>query len=138
MKVSCAIIERDGKVLCAQRSASMKLPLKWEFPGGKIEAGETAEQCLIRECNEELNLQLEISAPMPSVRYEYAPGLWLELIPFRCNVVGGELELREHASAKWLKPKDLPCLDWAEADIEVVQNYLDSLQYIRESRERLI
>ncbi len=138
MKVSCAIIERDGKVLCAQRSASMKLPLKWEFPGGKIEAGETAEQCLIRECNEELNLQLEISAPMPSVRYEYAPGLWLELIPFRCNVVGGELELREHASAKWLKPKDLPGLDWAEADIEVVQNYLDSLQYIRESRERLI
>lgn len=128
MKVSCAIIERNGLVLCTQRSAAMRLPLKWEFPGGKVEADETAEQCLIRECGEELNLQLEISAAMPSVKYEYAAGLWLELIPFRCNVVGGKLELREHASAKWLAPKDLPGLDWAEADIEVVQNYLDSLQ----------
>lgn len=126
MRVSCAIIEREGMVLCAQRSAAMKLPLKWEFPGGKIEVGETAEESLIRECDEELNLQVNIRAAMPVVRHEYAPGLWLELIPFKCILVGGELELREHASAKWLAPSDLPQLDWAEADIEVVQNYLRS------------
>lgn len=128
MKVSCAIIEREGTVLCAQRSAAMKLPLKWEFPGGKLEVGETAGQSLMRECEEELNLKVEITDAMPIVKHEYAPGLWLELIPFKCILVGGELELREHASAKWLAPIDLPQLDWAEADIEVVHNYLRSIQ----------
>jgi 8-oxo-dGTP diphosphatase len=128
LRVTCAIIEHQGKVLCAQRSARMKLPLKWEFPGGKIEKGESEVDCLSRECQEELNLVLSIIERMQPVLYEFELGKWLELIPFRCLLAGGKLELREHASAKWLPPEALATLDWAEADIDVLKNYLNSIQ----------
>ena len=122
--VSCAIIlNSKGQVLVTQRSATMPLPLKWEFPGGKIEAGETAEECLIREIKEELNIEIQITGSLPTNDYQY-PDKLIRLIPFICRQTGGDLALKEHAAYKWLDAKDLLDLDWAEADVGVVEEYL--------------
>jgi 8-oxo-dGTP diphosphatase len=125
IKVSCAIIVNVQKqVLVTQRSAHMPLPLKWEFPGGKIEENETAEACLIREIKEELNIEIEITGSLPPNDYQY-PNKLIRLIPFICRQKGGKLILKEHADYKWLDAKDLLDLDWAEADVPIVKQYLN-------------
>lgn len=122
--VSCAIILNSiGQVLVTQRSAAMPLPLKWEFPGGKIEAGETAEECLIREIKEELNIEIQIAGSLPPNDHQY-PDKLIRLIPFICRHTGGEIILKEHTTYKWLDTKDLLDLDWAEADVGVVGEYI--------------
>jgi len=123
IRVTCAIIENKNKVLCAQRSALMNLPLKWEFPGGKLEAGESEEDCLIREIREELNLIIGNLERLPSNIHTYEGGKAIELIPFRCKVVEGNLILKEHQQIKWLTAAELLILDWAEADISIVEYY---------------
>jgi 8-oxo-dGTP diphosphatase len=125
IKVSCAIIVNVQKqVLVTQRSAHMPLPLKWEFPGGKIEENETAEACLIREIKEELNIEIQITDSLPPNDYQY-PDKLIRLIPFICLQKDGELVLKEHADYKWLDAKDLLDLDWAEADVPIVKQYLN-------------
>ncbi len=125
--VTCAlIINEKSQVFAAQRSNSMTLPLKWELPGGKVEIGETPEQCLIREIKEELNIELEIIAGLPPNAHVY-PVITIKLIPFVCKQVRGVLTLKEHASFKWLNTNELLDLDWAEADIPIIKNYLISL-----------
>lgn len=125
IQVSCAIIVNSiGQVLVTQRSVLMPLPLKWEFPGGKIEANETAEECLIREIKEELNIEIEITASLSPNDYQY-PDKLIRLIPFICRQKDGEIILKEHAGYKWLDVKDLLDLDWAEADVPIVKRYLN-------------
>lgn len=122
--VSCAIIVNLQKqVLVTQRSTTMPLPLKWEFPGGKIEADESAEECLIREIKEELNMEIEITGGLAPNDYQY-PNKLIRLIPFICRQTGGTIVLKEHADYKWLETRDLLDLDWAAADVEVVEGYL--------------
>lgn len=117
--VTCAIIVRDGRVLVTQRSATMSLPLKWEFPGGKLEPGEAARTCIVRELEEELGLQTQIVAGAPAVRNpKESPTL--KLLPFVVRITGGELHLLEHAEARWCSPVEMMALDWAEADLEVL------------------
>ncbi len=124
IRVSCAIIINPfDQVLVTQRSSLMPLPLKWEFPGGKIEENETAEECLIREIKEELNIEIEITASLSPNDYQY-PDKLIRLIPFICRQTGGEIVLKEHADYKWLEVKDLLDLDWAEADVGVVKSYI--------------
>ena len=124
IQVSCAIIINPfNQVLVTQRSINMPLPLKWEFPGGKIEENETAEACLIREIKEELNIEIEITGSLPTNDHQY-PDKLIRLIPFICLQKDGELVLKEHADYKWLDAKDLLDLDWAEADVGVVEEYL--------------
>lgn len=101
----------------------MPLPLKWEFPGGKIEENETAEECLIREIKEELNIEIEITGSLSPNDHQY-PDKLIRLIPFICRQVGGEIILKEHDDYKWMDVKDLLDLDWAEADVGVVEEYL--------------
>ena len=127
IEVTCAIIiNKDGQVLVTQRSAEMKLPLKMEFPGGKIEAGETAEQCLIREIKEELNLDIEIIQDMPANVHSY-PDFSIKLMPFICRISAGTIVLKEHASWYWMEAVRLPGLDWAAADVPVMENYLKAI-----------
>ncbi|ETZ21480.1 (deoxy)nucleoside triphosphate pyrophosphohydrolase [Pedobacter sp. V48] len=127
INVTCAIIVDDtNSVLVTQRSASMKLPLKIEFPGGKIEEGETPSECLVREIKEELNLDIKILFEMPANIHHYVE-FSINLIPFVCKVIGGSIELREHASYQWLNSSELLDQDWAEADVPIVENYLSSL-----------
>jgi 8-oxo-dGTP diphosphatase len=127
MKLTCALIRNNySELLVAQRSATMTLPLKWEFPGGKIDQGETAEQCIVREIKEELDIEIQIDKSLPPSYHQY-PNIAIELIPFICSYVSGQIVLKEHAQFKWLNPNELLALDWAEADVPIVKNYLNLL-----------
>jgi 8-oxo-dGTP diphosphatase len=122
LHVACAIIEQDGTVLAAQRSATTSLPLKWEFPGGKIEAGESAEQCLHRELREELGVGVRIGRALTPVTHSY-DSFTVTLYPFTCTVSHGTVTLLEHHDLCWIRPEQMAELDWAEADIPVIADY---------------
>jgi 8-oxo-dGTP diphosphatase len=124
--VTCAIIERDSLVLAAQRSAAMSLPLKWEFPGGKVDPGESLEECLQRELLEEMGVQVSPCRRLPSHTHHY-PTFTVTLYPFVCTIEAGEIVLHEHAAIAWLPPSRLTELDWAEADLPVIEAYLKAM-----------
>jgi len=125
IQVTCALITNNqNQVLVAQRSETMSLPLKWEFPGGKIEADETAEDCLIREIKEELNIEIQIVKALPLNTHAYLK-VTIELIPFICKQISGEIILKEHAQYRWLHKNDLLALDWADADVPIVTHYVN-------------
>jgi 8-oxo-dGTP diphosphatase len=125
LRVTCAIILKDGKILVAQRSEKMDLPMKWEFPGGKIEPNETAQECLIREIKEELNVEISVEKAFPSNFHSYNEHKVIELIPFLCGYISGYLINREHHKIEWVDPQNLLLLDWAEADVPIVINFLE-------------
>lgn len=124
--VACAIIQMDGLILATQRSATMSLPLKWEFPGGKLEAGESPEQCLQRELQEELAITVRVGQGLPPVTHSY-PAFTVTLYPFFCDSLEGTMILHEHSAACWLTPHELPTLDWAEADWPIISQLADQL-----------
>lgn len=121
--VACAIIEKDGLVLAAQRSSRMSLPLKWEFPGGKIDPGESATDCLQRELIEEMSVRISVGRPLAEVTHQY-PDFTVTLYPYVCAISSGEITLHEHEAIAWLAPDQLPTLDWAEADGPILADYL--------------
>lgn len=125
--VACAIIERGGFVMAAQRSAAMSLPLKWEFPGGKIEPGESKVECLRRELLEEMAVAIEVGRPLTPVTHPY-PAFTVTLYPFICSIGTGDIALHEHAAIAWLAPNELLKLDWAEADGPVIEEYLECVR----------
>ncbi|MCM3088598.1 (deoxy)nucleoside triphosphate pyrophosphohydrolase [Bhargavaea ginsengi] len=124
-----AVIWRDGKILCAQRGATKTLAYKWEFPGGKIERGESPEEALIREIQEEMNCDIDVGEQVEHTVHEYEFG-FVHLTTFHCELVKDNWILTEHIDIKWLEPKDLHTLDWAPADIPAIQKLqsLHSLQ----------
>ena len=122
--VTCAIIEKDNKVLCAQRSELMNLPLKWEFPGGKVEDGETHDACIVREIEEELGLEISITYKLPPSIFKYPDSKEICLLPFICRIKSGTINLKEHNQVTWLSLSELKTLDWAAADIPILENYL--------------
>ncbi len=126
IQVSCALIEQGELLLCVQRSESMQHAGKWELPGGKLEPGETPEQCLIRECEEELGIRLSIVERLPAVRHAYPEGPLIELMPFRCSIGGGALRLHEHSAHRWLEGDQLKSLDWLEADRPIIAKYAET------------
>jgi 8-oxo-dGTP diphosphatase len=120
--VACALIERDGLVLAARRSATMSLPLKWEFPGGKLEEGESPEECLRRELVEEMGVTIAVGQPLPLHTHSYDT-LTVTLYPFVCSMESGHITLHEHSAMVWLPPHELHTLDWLEADRPVLAAY---------------
>jgi 8-oxo-dGTP diphosphatase len=108
--VTCAIILKGNKILVTQRSEMMNLPFKWEFPGGKIEKNETAENCLKREIKEELNLEIELIEKLGSKQFEYE-SFSINLIPFVSKYLSGEIALAEHKDFKWLTKEELKYLE---------------------------
>ena len=121
--VTCAIIKFDDKILAVQRSETMKLPLKWEFAGGKIEVGESEIDCIKREVFEELNIKIEVKERLTPITHQY-PNFKIKLIPFTAEYLSGELILKEHADSVLVNKKELINLDWAEADLPILQEYL--------------
>ena len=119
IRVACAVIQFGPLILAVQRSASMSLPLKWEFPGGKIEAGEDVAEGIIREIREELNLDIHITHYLEPVFHQY-PDVRIALFPVLALSTGGVLKLIEHQDFKLLRPAELRQLDWAEADLPIV------------------
>ena len=122
--VTCAIILKGYKILATQRSEIMSLPLKWEFPGGKIELYETAESCIHREIKEELNLNISILKKLASKSFDYGK-FKINLIPFVAKYESGDILLAEHISFKWMAPEELKTLDWTSADIPVLEEFLN-------------
>ena len=101
----------------------MSLPLKWEFPGGKIDKGESPEECLKRELLEELGIQVSVDRVLSTSTHSY-PTFTVTLHPFVCSIDSGDIVLHEHAAITWLPPEKLHTLDWADADIPVIESYL--------------
>jgi 8-oxo-dGTP diphosphatase len=118
--VVCAIIIFNEKILAVQRGPQMSLPMKWEFPGGKIEENETEEACIKREIREELNIEILLLKKLSSSFYKY-PNINVELIPYVAQYLTGEIELKEHQSYQLLTLAELNNLDWAEADLSIIK-----------------
>ena len=126
IQVACAIIERGGLVLTAQRGRSMSMPLRWEFPGGKIDPGETPEACLKRELIEEMGIEIDVKRAMAPHTHRY-PAFIVTLHPFVCTVALGDIALNEHRAIAWVAPEELPALNWLEADAPIILAYRKSL-----------
>jgi 8-oxo-dGTP diphosphatase len=117
LHVTCAIIERDGLILAAQRRSEQAHGGLWEFPGGKVEPGETHEACLRREIQEELAMDIDILVAWPALTHHYPEkNLDLCLWPFRCRWRSGEPQLLAHQALRWLPPAALASLAWSAAD----------------------
>jgi|UniRef100_UPI00404A9DA5 mutator protein MutT len=121
--VVCALIERDGRVLVAQRPAHKHLPFKWEFPGGKVEPGESAETAIVREIREELGCDFHITRALPRFTHAYAETI--EMIPFvgRLKPDSPAPQAHEHLALQWLPAEEIAGLDLAAADHPVLAIY---------------
>nr|NQU90137.1 8-oxo-dGTP diphosphatase MutT [Bacteroidota bacterium] len=121
--VTCAIIEKEGKILAARRAHGQHLAGMWEFPGGKIEPGETAEECIVREIMEELNILIRICKKLEPVEYDY-PEKSIRLIPFVCATDNDEVVLVDHSDFRWFGLDEIYEVVWAAADIMIIDQYL--------------
>ena len=117
--VVAAIIIEDGKVFAAKRKDAGELALKWEFPGGKIEPGETGEEAIVREIMEELSATIVVDRYLMTVEHQYKT-FHLTMDAYQCIVTDGTLEISEHVDSHWLPVEELHSLDWAAADIPIV------------------
>ena len=119
VRVVAAIIFDGDKVFATQRGYG-DFKGGWEFPGGKIEAGESPEEALVREIREELDVEIEVGELLETVEYDY-PEFHLSMDCFVCRIRSGELVLKEHAAAMWLTRDSLGSVDWLPADVELVE-----------------
>jgi len=126
IEVAAAIIVNGGKILIAQRAENQNLAGKWEFPGGKVESGETPEECLVREIKEELGIKIEVDKFFAESIYRYATGT-IKLIAYKARWIEGEYKLSVHSQIKWVKPDELEYYDLAPADISFVKKLKDEL-----------
>jgi 8-oxo-dGTP diphosphatase len=118
IEVVAAVIMEDGKVFATQRGYGAYKDW-WEFPGGKIEVGETREAALIREIKEELNTEIAVEELIDTVEWDY-PEFHLVMHCFRCSIRGGKLTLNEHEAARLLTAENLGDVDWLPADLEII------------------
>ena len=125
IEVVAAVILREEKVLCVRRDEHEKeyVSLKWEFPGGKVEVGESREEALVREIREELSVDIEVSEFLMTVEHTY-PDFHLSMHVFKCVLDHGEITLNEHVALNWLSIDELDQLEWAAADIPVVESLM--------------
>ena len=119
IRVVAAVIRDGGRIFATQRGYGSWKDW-WEFPGGKIEAGESPETALIREIREELDTDVEVGEKLADVEYDY-PDFHLSMTCFSCRVLSGSLVLKEHESAGWLLPEELGTVRWLPADLEIVR-----------------
>lgn len=119
IEVVAAIITHNDQIFATQRGYG-EFKDGWEFPGGKMEPGETPQQALVREIREELDTEIEVGSLVDTVEYDY-PNFHLTMHCFLCTIRSGELVLKEHEAAKWLTREELDSVDWLPADVKVVE-----------------
>lgn len=124
IKVVAAVIKKDAKVFATQRGYG-EFKDGWEFPGGKIEPGETPQEALKREIKEELDANIEVGELIDIVEYDY-PNFHLSMQCFWCELKGDKIELKEHESARWLEldSKELESVEWLSADRGVIEKII--------------
>ncbi len=128
IKVVAAIIICEDRVFATQRGYG-EFKGGWEFPGGKIEEGETPQQALVREIKEELDTDIEVGELLDTVEYDY-PEFHLSMYCFLCKVISGDLILKEHQAAKWLKKEELNSVDWLPADLGLIRKIAERMGLI--------
>lgn len=118
--VTAAIIRQGGKILICQRAEKGNCSNLWEFPGGKQEAGETLEECLIRECKEELGLTIKIKNVYAKTSHKYGERE-MDFIFFNAGIIGGEIKMKVHQDIKWVTAQELGGYTFCPADVEVAE-----------------
>lgn len=124
LEVAASIIRKDDRILICQRPANKDLGLLWEFPGGKIEPGETGEQAVIRECREELGITLKADSFFMDVTHEYSDRT-VHLSVYNCSLTDGEPVLLEHNDMRWVRTDELNGFEFCPADVEIVSRLAD-------------
>ena len=125
IRVVAAIIIKNGEVFATQRGYG-DFKGGWEFPGGKIDAGETPEEALIREIKEELDTEVEVIELLDTVEYDY-PNFHLSMDCFICSIKSGDLVLKEHEAAQWLTKETLGSVNWLPADLGLIDKIREYL-----------
>lgn len=125
INVVCAVILKDGRIFATQRGYG-EFKDGWEFPGGKIEPGETPEQAIVREIWEELNTEVEPVRLLDTVEEDY-PAFHISMQCFLCRIKKGSLDLLEHEAARWLDKSHLYDVDWLPADLDLVKGRIEGL-----------
>ena len=119
VNVVAAVIRDENKIFATQRGYG-DYKDGWEFPGGKIESGETPQQALVREIKEELETEIEVGDCLTVIEYDY-PDFHLSMQCFWCTIVQGTPVLKEHEAARWLDAENLDCVDWLPADLSIIR-----------------
>ncbi len=120
VRVVAAVVLRDGRIMAARRGPGVRMAGKWEFPGGKVEAGEDDRTALARELMEELSIEVSVGECMGENIHTEERGPFC-LVAYRVEIVAGEPVLKDHDAVRWLRPDELAALDWAPADQPFVQ-----------------
>ena len=118
IKVVAAVIKRNNKIFVTQRGYG-EFKDGWEFPGGKVEKGETKEEALIREIKEELDTVIKVDSYLDTIEYDY-PDFHLSMDCIVCSIVEGHLVLKEHEDSKWIKKEEIDTLNWLPADLIIL------------------
>ena len=122
--VVCGVMrDSGGRVLACRRAEHGHLGGLWEFPGGKVEAGETPEAALVRELWEELGIEVEVGKPFGPVIWDYGRGPF-RLLPYACKILQGEPTVMEHSELRWCAPAAAQTLNWAAADVPILQELI--------------
>jgi 8-oxo-dGTP diphosphatase len=117
--VTAAIIIKDNKILITRRAENQKLAGKWEFPGGKVESGESPEACLMRELTEELGLRIRVGDKFGESQYKYEHGE-IRLLAYYADILSGTITLSVHDAYTWESPRNLNSYDFSPADVPLV------------------
>jgi len=124
IEVVCGVIENsEGHILAGLRPMGKHLGGLWEFPGGKVECGESPESALIRELREELAVDIEVGSPLGPVIWNYNERM-IRLRPYYCRILAGEPQALEHEQLHWCPPQDFDVLSWAAADVPILHEIL--------------
>ena len=127
IEVVCGVIEdAEGRYLACLRPVGKHLGGLWEFPGGKVDPGETPESALVRELREELAVEVEVGPPLFPVIWNYGERV-IRLLPFYCHITGGKLRAMEHEELRWCLPRHFGDLRWADADIPILREIVTHL-----------
>ena len=121
VRVTAAILEKDGKILIAKRKTGDDLFAGlWEFPGGKVEKGETPKKCMARELREELDIEVEVGELVTSNKHKYPHGIF-ELLAYRVKHISGEMVLNDHEEMKWVTADEMPRFEFPPADLPIIK-----------------
>jgi 8-oxo-dGTP diphosphatase len=138
LNVTCAVIRNEeNQILVVQRGEATDHPFKWEFPGGKLISEETEEECILREVDEELSLEIIICGRLHEVKHDYGHKQ-IKLIPFICDTLDELPILSEHIDYKWVDVKNLMTIDFSEADVSVARDYLKRQKTEKISNDQII